>query len=41
MKCELCDGLGYYVAATRPNHLGEPDEVTVTCECQDYEDYEE
>lgn len=41
--CQNCDGLGWYVSATRPDHRGEPEEVRITCECvmQDDENYEE
>lgn len=39
--CENCGGDGVYVASTRPDQNGEPQEVNVICECQDYEDFEE
>lgn len=35
--CESCNFTGVYVASTRPDQNGEPQEVEVTCECVDSE----
>jgi len=40
--CPNCDGVGWYVSATRPDHRGEPEEVRITCECViDNDEYDE
>lgn len=31
--CEKCDYSGSYVARTRADQNGEPDEIVITCEC--------